>query len=146
MRGMIILSAVLCSAAGLVATPAHAANVIGGRVVDRNNQPLSRAVVSLSPGDVELVTDRDGRFIIDYLRDPSGERVKLDSKTEYKLEVFLPGFHTFTLSIDYKRGEIEVDTVVMVEESLNVQDFADIIDPARYAHPTQSSGDSRTDQ
>ena len=44
-------------------------------------EPLPRAVVSLVPGNVELVTDRDGRFVIDYLRDQSGERVKLGPVT-----------------------------------------------------------------
>jgi hypothetical protein len=126
----------------LLASEAHAANLIGGRVVDRNGQPLPRAIVSLSPGNVELVTDQDGRFVINYLRDESGERVKLDSKTDYTLEVFLTGFHTFTVSVPFRRGELEVETVTMVEESLDVQDLADIIDPARYSSSTQSSGAS----
>jgi hypothetical protein len=126
----------------LLAGEAHAANVIGGRVVDRNGQPLPRAIISLSPGNVELVTDQDGRFAINYLRDESGERIKLNSKTDYQLEVFLTGYHTFTVSVPFRRGEVEVDTVTMVEESLDVQDLADIIDPAHYSTSTQSSGAS----
>jgi hypothetical protein len=120
---------------------AHAAShAIGGRVVDRNGEPLSRAVVSLAPGNVELVTDRDGRFVIDYLRDQSGERIKLGKKTEYTLEVFKAGFHTFKLPVSYKRGALEVETVTMVEETIDVQDFPENLDPALYNSPTQSAG------
>lgn len=113
---------------------------IGGRVVDRNGEPLSRAVVSLAPGNVELVTDRDGRFLIDYLRDEQGERIKLGKKTEYTLEVFKPGFHTFKLPVAYKRGEVEVEVITMIEESIDVQDFPENLDPAMYTSATQSAG------
>jgi hypothetical protein len=132
----------MCFLWALLASEAHAANLIGGRVVDRNGQPLPRAIISLSPGNVEMVTDQDGRFVINYLRDESGERVKLDAKTDYTLEVFLTGYHTFTVAVPFRRGEVEVETVTMVEESLDVQDLADIIDPARYSTSTQSSGAS----
>jgi hypothetical protein len=132
----------LCLCAGLATSgTAHAArHVIGGRVIDRNGEPLSRAVVSLAPGNVELVTDRDGRFLIDYLRDERGERIKLGKKTEYKLEVFKPGFHTFSVPVSYKRGEVEVEAVTMIEVSINVQDFPENLDPSLYTSATQSSG------
>jgi hypothetical protein len=139
---MRVFARMVCLGGLLLAVQAHAANVIGGRVVNRNGQPLPRAIISLSPGNVELVTDQDGRFVINYLRDPSGERIKLDSKTDYKLEVFLTGYHTFTTEVSYRRGLLEVETVTMVEETLDVQDLADIIDPARYSSSTQSSGAS----
>lgn len=143
MRGTLSRIGTLCVLLLLaLPTAALAANQISGRVVDRNGQPLARAIVSLSPGDVELVTDRDGRFVISYLRDASGERIKLDSKKEYRLEVFLTGYHTFTVAVPFRRGELEVDTVTMVEETLNVQDLVDIIDPARYSTSTHSSGAS----
>lgn len=126
---------------GAVGVPAHAASPgIGGRVVDRNGEPISRAIVSLVPGNVELVTDRDGRFQIDYLRDTSGERVKLEKKTDYKLEVFKAGYHAFTLPVQYKHGALEVDTVTMVEETIDVRDLAENLDPALYSVQTQSSG------
>ena len=143
MRGTLLRMGTLCCVL-LLALPvgALAANQISGRVVDRNGQPLARAIVSLSPGDVELVTDADGRFVINYLRDASGERIKLDSKREYQLEIFLTGYHTFTVKVPFKRGELEVDEVTMVEETLNVQDLAEIIDPARYTRSTHSSGAS----
>lgn len=137
---MVRLGFALCVWVGTSGTALAASHMIGGRVVDRNGEPLSRAVVSLAPGNVELVTDRDGRFLIDYLRDEQGERVKLGKKTEYTLEVFKAGFHTFQVPVSYKRGELEVETVTMIEESIDVQDFPENLDPALYTKATQSAG------
>src|SRR4051812_22113141 len=91
-------------------------NAITGQIVDRNGQPVPRAVVSLKPGNVELVTDRDGHFTIDYLRAETGERVKLGKKTEYTLEVWKLGFHVFSEAVPYRRGALVVDTVTMLED------------------------------
>ena len=132
--------AVLCVGWTIGGTAFAASHVIGGRVVDRNGEPLSRVVVSLAPGNVELVTDRDGRFLIDYLRDEQGERIKLGKKTEYTLEVFKPGFHTFQVPVSYRRGELEVETVTMIEETIDVRDFPENLDPALYSKATQSAG------
>jgi hypothetical protein len=119
---------------------AHAApGLIAGTVVDRNGDPLARAIVSLSPGNVELVTDRDGKFAIDYLRDETGERIKLAKKTTYQIEFFKPGFHTVTTKIDYKHGEfVLADSVTMVEESIKVSEISENLD-AGTGH-TQSTG------
>ena len=87
----------------LAASAWGAKHSIAGRVVDRNGEPMSRAVVSLAPGNVELVTDRDGRFLVDYLRDEAGERVKMRKKTEYALTVFKPGYHDFAVTVPYRR-------------------------------------------
>jgi len=112
------------------ATAAQAApSLIGGLVVDRNGKPLARAIVSLAPGNVELVTDRDGKFAIDYLRDATGERIKLSRKTDYTLSVFKPGFHTYTVKVEYRHGELQVDPVTMVEETIAVQEISQNIDP-----------------
>ena len=113
---------------------------IAGRVVDRNGEPMSRAIVSLSPGNVELVTDRDGRFLVDYLRDEAGERVKMQKKTEYALTVFKPGYHDFAVTVPYRKGALEVETVTMVEETIAVEDFPENLDPALYSRPAQSAG------
>lgn len=113
---------------------------IAGRVVDRNGEPMSRAIVSLSPGNVELVTDRDGRFLVDYLRDEAGERVKMQKKIEYALTVFKPGYHDFAVTVPYRRGPLEVETVTMIEETIAVEDFPENLDPALYSRPAQSAG------
>jgi hypothetical protein len=124
----------------LVATASGAKHSISGRVVDRNGEPMSRAVVSLSPGNVELVTDRDGRFLVDYLRDEAGERVRMARKTEYALTVFKPGFHDFAVAIPYRRGPLEIEQVTMIEETIAVDDFPENLDPALYSRPAQSAG------
>jgi hypothetical protein len=137
----------------LAVTPAWAAtHLISGQVLDRNGRPMVRAIVSLTPAPegcpegggctVELVTDRDGRFVIDYLRDKTGERIKLAKKTEYTLEVFKAGYHTFTSAVPYRRGELPIEPVTMVEETIDVQDFPENLDPQLYTKATQSSGAS----
>lgn len=122
---------------------------IAGEILDRNGAPVSRAVVSLAPlpGDrpeppaaVELVTDREGRFLVDYLRDDGGGRVRLRKKVDYTLEVFKPGYHVYTARLTYRKGELRVDPVTMIEETLEVSDFPENLDPALYGHPTQASG------
>jgi hypothetical protein len=140
----------------------HAAgHIIGGTVVDRNGRPVPRAIVSLTPGPegcpeakvppvepatdnrnctVELVTDRDGRYAIEYLRDHTGEKMKLATKTDYTLEVFKVGYHVFSVGVPYRRGELEVEPVTMIEETIDVADFPENLDPALYSKATMSSG------
>ena len=140
MRALIstTVAALLCAAA-----PASAGkNHITGQIVDRNGQPLARAVVSLSPGDVYLVTDREGWFLINYLREKDGRRTRLDKKVDYELEVFKVGYHTYRGSVPYRRGAHEVETVTMVEETIDVSEFPVNLDPDLYSRPTNSSATS----
>ena len=106
-----------------VASPARAANLIQGTVVDRNGAPLSKALVELSPGNVELVTDRSGAWQIDYLRDADGERIKLGKKTTYELKILKAGYHAHTVSVPYRRGPFVVEPVVMVPITIEVDDI-----------------------
>jgi len=141
----ILLLAALTGAVLTCTTAAQAApGLIGGLVVDRNGKPLARAIVSLAPGNVELVTDRDGKFAIDYLRDATGERIKLSRKTSYTLAVFKPGFHSFTVKVDYRHGELQVDPVTMVEETIAVQEISE--DISAYNKTTTSTGATYEDQ
>ena len=128
-------------AAILWASPAEAArNQISGRVIDRNGEPVTRAIVSLVPGNVELVTDRDGRFVIDYARDKYGDRTRLAKKTDYKLEIFKPGFHTHVESFYYKRGELVFPTFTLASETIRVEDDRMDLDPELHQNQTQSTG------
>ncbi|MBX2796143.1 MAG: carboxypeptidase-like regulatory domain-containing protein [Myxococcales bacterium] len=135
-----LLTLVSLAALALPATGWAGKHRIEGLVVDRNGQPLPRAVVSLTPGNVLLVTDREGRFLIDYLREGDGKRTRLTKKSQYTIEVFKVGFHTFTHDISYKRGPYEVDAVTMVEETIDITDLPENLDPQLYSRPTQSSG------
>ncbi len=125
----------------LMPTSASAArNQISGIVTDRNGAPVQRAIVALEPGNVQLVTDRDGRFVIDYLRDDEGERGRLKRRTSYKLEVFRPGFHARSVEFFYRGGPVEVDEIALVEETIDVHDHGESLDRDLYSAPTQSTG------
>jgi hypothetical protein len=113
---------------------------IQGHVADRNGAGMSRAVISLAPGNAELVTDRDGNFLIDYLRSDRGERVRLDKRTEYVLEVFKPGYHTFSTPVPFRKGVLVLEPITMVELTIDLADLPENLDPALYKTPTQSSG------
>jgi hypothetical protein len=132
-----------------VAAAAAARPSIGGHVIDRNGGGMAKAIVTLVPapgakhpdaGTCELVTDRDGNFLVDYLRDEAGARAKLRKRTPYTLEVFKPGYHTFTKAVEYKHGELVIDVVTMVEDTIDVRDLPENLDPALYKLATQSSG------
>lgn len=103
-----------------------AKHIIQGQVLDRNGEPVDRAIITLTPVEsddtAELVTDREGRFLIDYLRDADGERVKLAKRAEYDLEVFKPGFHVQTSTFFYKRGTLDLEPLLLIEETIAIED------------------------
>jgi len=141
-----VIAALAGSSLGL-AVPAQAGNhYIAGRIIDRNGDPIDQAVVTLRPLDpdkevnVQLVTDREGRFLVDYLRDESGERTKLEKRVDYEIEVYKPGFHTRELEFYYKKGELQVDTLMMTEDTIVVHDDEADMDPDAYEQRTHSSG------
>ena len=113
---------------------------ISGQVVNRNGKPMEHVIVSLSPGNVELITDREGRFMIDYLRDDDGMRTRLKRRAEYTIELFKVGFHIETRSVFYKRGPAVIETVRMVEESIQVHDDGADLTESLDSEPTHSAG------
>ena len=127
-----------------VATTAEAADVprnyISGAVTDRNGLPVSRAIVTLSPGNVQLVTDADGRYLIDYLRDEAGERTKLLRRTDYEIEIYKPGYHPENRGFHYKKGAIQVESIVVLEDTIHIDDDDANLDPSLYADRAQSDG------
>lgn len=125
---------------GASSVASAARNEINGQVLDRQGEPVHRAIISLEPGNVELVTDRDGRFLIDYLRDDDGERSRLKRKIDYTVEVFKPGYHTESYTFYYKRGRQEVPTFTIKEETIKISDDGQDLDPELYQDQTQSSG------
>ena len=114
--------------------------LITGQVVDRNGQPMDRVIVSLDPGGVEMITDSAGAFTIDYLRDEEGERVKLDKKTDYTLEVFRTGYHVERLDFYFKRGELILEPLTMKEDTIQLRPSQDVIDPELFPDRTHSAG------
>lgn len=133
--------AVVLAAAFLAASPAQAGHkFIQGVVKDRNGKPVDKAVVSLKPGNVQLVTDREGRFLIDYLRDKNGQRTKLSRKTDYTIEIFKPGYHIQDLKFFYKKGELDLKPFTLVPETIKIEDDGQNLDPALYSDRTTNSG------
>jgi len=129
------------AAALFLAPPAFAGrNYIAGAVEDRNGDPVDRVIISLTPGNVELVSDREGRFVIDYLRDDAGERMKLSKRTDYQIEIFKPGFHVQTYNFYYKSRGLELKPFTLVEETIEIRDEGENLDPALYSDQTTDVG------
>lgn len=124
----------------LVSSACATHHAIIGKVVDRNGEPMDRVIVSLEPGGVELVTDSAGEFMIDYLRDESGERIKLDKKTDYEVELFRTGYHIASSSFYFKRGELFLEPITMAEDTIRLDVSQDDIDPEKYPNHTHSAG------
>lgn len=117
-------------------------HAIVGQVVDRNGRPVGRANVTLTPGNVELITDDDGRFMIDYLRDAEGTRTKLGRRTDYSIEYFKVGYHTQKATFYYKNGELTLDPVSLVEDTVRVDAAGAPFDPGAYPDRGQEAGGS----
>jgi len=96
-------------------------SAIGGSVVDRNGVPLGRVMVKLATpdaGEVEVVTDPNGLWRVEYLRDEQGEHIKLGKKTTYTLELFKVGYHLQSMPVEYKRGALDLPEVRLVPDSI----------------------------
>lgn len=117
-------------------------HVISGQVVDRNGQPVERANVALAPGNVEIITDDNGHFAIDYLRDAEGSRTKLSRRTDYTVEFFKVGFHPEKQAFYYKRGEFVLEPVTLTEDTVRVETATVDIDPAKFPDRQQAAGGS----
>lgn len=113
---------------------------IHGQIVDRNGEPMDRVVVSLEPGNIELVTDSEGRFVIDYLRDDAGDRKNLSARQEYTLEAFRAGYHVEDLTFQYTRGALELEPVTLTEDTIRLAPSEADIDPERFPDQTGSAG------
>jgi hypothetical protein len=115
-------------------------NAIVGKVVDRNGQPMDRVIVSLKPGDVELITDNQGGFAIDYMRDQNAKRIKLEKRQDYSIELFRTGYHVGKLDFYYKRGELVLEPVTMNEDTIRVENPDVEVDPTQFRERTQGGG------
>ncbi len=129
-------------AALLLASGCAKHHAILGQVIDRNGKPIGRANVALAPGNVEIITDDDGRFMIDYLRDAEGTRVKLGRRTDYKVEYFKVGYHPSEAAFYYKNGELVLDPVTLTEDTIHVSEAGGQFDPATAPDRGQDGGGS----
>ncbi|MBL8614204.1 MAG: carboxypeptidase regulatory-like domain-containing protein [Deltaproteobacteria bacterium] len=117
-----------------------AKSAISGAVVDRNGDPVERVIVSLDPGDVELLTDPEGAFRINYMRDETGQRVKLDRRRTYTVELFRLGYHVSRHDVIYKRGELILDPITLTEDTVRVEAPGVEIDPGSLKERPEGAG------
>jgi hypothetical protein len=114
---------------------------ISGTVIDRNGEPMDRVIVALEPGNVEILTDNEGRFEIDYVRKDDGSRTGLKSRSDYTLTFFRTGFQDTREALHYTRGAHDCGTIQMLEDTIEVSEPAAPLDPKKlHAAPTASGG------
>jgi hypothetical protein len=126
----------------IIGTAQAKGRAIEGQVVDRNGQGLGMVSVSLAPGNVEIVTEPDGSFRIDYLRDARGERIKIGRRTEYQVVLFRVGWHEQQLAVSYRRGELSLAPITLQEDIIRVENSDENIDPGSHTDPAQNAGGS----
>ena len=135
-KQMRILSVlVLC---GVTGCAQH--HAITGSIIDRNGEPIESVIVSVAPGDVEILSDERGGFVVDYLRDESGERVKLLRRTDYEVSAFKAGYHEAKTRFYFKRGELQLEAITMREDTIRVDAGDENLDPAAYPDRAQNNG------
>ncbi|MDP2311862.1 MAG: carboxypeptidase-like regulatory domain-containing protein [Pseudomonadota bacterium] len=137
------LLATAALALALLPGTAHAGkHFIKGTVLDRNGSPVERVNVTVAPGNVEIITDETGTFLVDYLRDEEGNRTRLSKRTEYTVVFFKVGYHEEKVTFLYKRGELALETVTLKEETIKVDPSTDNIDPSTLTDRQQDAGGS----
>ncbi|MFT6145418.1 MAG: hypothetical protein ACJAZO_000306 [Myxococcota bacterium] len=114
--------------------------IITGVVTDASGQPLDRAIVRLEPGNIEMVTDREGQFTIEYLRTEDASRTGIGKRQTYILDVFKPGFSIEQREFYYKAGALSVGAIPLTVEVLRVQDDGENLVPSLQAEPTNTGG------
>ncbi len=127
---------------GLLASGCAKHHAIMGQVVDRNGKPIARTNVTLAPGNVEIITDDDGRFVIDYLRDAEGTRTRLARRSEYSVEYFKVGYHVEKATFYFKNGELSLEPVALTEDTVRVSASPTEFDPANFGDRGQEAGGS----
>ena len=130
-----------CAALIWAGTGCAARHTISGTVIDRNGEPMDRVIVALAPGNVEILTDNEGRFAIDYVRNDDGSRARLKRRSDYTLTFFRTGFQDTREALYYKRGAHDCGTIQMLEDTIEVSEPAAPLDPKRlHAEPSASGG------
>ncbi len=126
----------------LLTQPAWAKAAIHGTVQDRNGQPMPRVNVRVVPGNIEIVTDDEGQFTIDYLRDAEGKRQRLAKRTLYTFEVYKLGFQLAKMDLDYKQGEVSIEPLTLTPDTITVRASTTNMDPASAPDTDPAGGGS----
>ena len=113
---------------------------ITGQVIDRNGAPVPQAIVSLDPGNVEVLADESGHFAIGYLREADGDRKALAPRTEYRLDAFKVGFHLASAQLAYRTGQLQVEPLTLAPDTIELPPAQQALDPARFPDAVRSAG------
>lgn len=104
-------------------------DIMYGRVVDRNDQPLKRVTVLVTPGNTEIVTSKWGEYEIDSLHTEDGSKLNLKKGTDYTINAWKPGYHETSQIFRYDGASQEIPTITLIEDSIKLepQDTAPLV-------------------
>ncbi len=102
---------------------AKSGDLMYGRVVDRNDQPLKRVTILVSPGNGELISNKWGEYEIDGLHDDEGNRIPLTRGQDYTINAWKPGYHETTQIFRFEGGVQEIPTITLIEDSIKLEDY-----------------------
>ncbi len=102
---------------------AKSGDLMYGRVVDRNDQPLKRVTILVSPGNGELITNKWGEYEIDRLHADDGSPIPLEPGTDYTINAWKPGYHETTQIFRFDGGVQEIPTITLIEDSIKLEDY-----------------------
>lgn len=118
--------------------------IMFGKVVDRNDRPLQRVTIRVSPGAVERISNKWGEYEVEYGFDEEGNRMSLKKGQDYTITAWKPGYHETTQIVRYEGNSQEIPTITLVEESITLSPDTVGLDPAttNANPPTESQGQS----
>ncbi len=102
---------------------ARSGDLMYGRVVDRNDQPLKRVTILVTPGNGELITNKWGEYEIDRLHADDGSPIPLEPVTVYTITAWKPGYHETTQIFRFEGGVQEIPTITLIEDTIKLEDY-----------------------
>lgn len=97
-----------------------------GRVVDRNDQPMKRVTILVSPGNGELISNKWGEYEIDGLHSDDGTRIPLTRGQDYTINAWKPGYHETTQIFRFEGDAQEVPTITLIEDTIKLEDVEQV--------------------
>lgn len=100
-----------------------------GKVVDRNDKPLSRVTITIEPGQVERISNKWGEYDIEYLFSDDGERLSLKKNQDYSISAWKAGFHESAQIFRFSGGKSEIPAITLIEDTIALTP-ENILDPS----------------
>ncbi len=102
---------------------AKSGDLMYGRVVDRNDQPLKRVTILVTPGNGELISNKWGEYEIDRLHADDGSPIPLSPGEDYTINAWKPGYHETTQIFRFDGGVQEIPTITLIEDTIKLEDY-----------------------